>query len=269
MTTPEARPEAVAVTEEMVEAAARAILIADGNEMMRDDAVWSRKLKLHRDTADDLGSWYLAGSSYMVDAFRCARAALEAAAHVRSAQDHGGEANEMIGEVERLRARNVELENNRDRRLVELSGLLGQADAELALRDEALAAASARATKAMEALREIERGGPWGQCPYCGGHPHAKSCELATLLSDHPAPEPGVEAGEVRREQSARGMTDEQINVEMTLLQTTFDEMRDDAEFDGHSGSPGESLYERMDELETEQRRRALQTPADGGRDGR
>jgi hypothetical protein len=81
ITTPEVRPEAVVVTEAELTAAALAV---------------------HRQKYDGLVSWD-ADSGKRAVAWATARAALEAAAQVRSAQDHSGEANEMIGEVERLR----------------------------------------------------------------------------------------------------------------------------------------------------------------------
>ena len=58
---------------------------------------------------------------------------------------------------------------------------------------------------------------------------------------------------------AARNMTDEQIAAELKTLGDRWDEFRkrmveDD---EGYGGSPGEWMYERMSELETEQQRRA------------
>ena len=49
-------------------------------------------------------------------------------------------------------------------------------------------------------------------------------------------------------------LTDEEIKRELSDLAAKWDESRDDDE--GHAGSPGEWIVERMDELETEQKRR-------------
>ncbi len=49
-------------------------------------------------------------------------------------------------------------------------------------------------------------------------------------------------------------LTDEQIATELETLEREWDEFRADTE--GHSGSPGEWMVERMNELETEQKRR-------------
>ena len=67
--------------------------------------------------------------------------------------------------------------------------------------DTKLAAAEARAAKAVEVLRKSEP--DLRYCSVCDvglyqGESHTDDCALATLLSDHPAPEPGVDAGEVR-----------------------------------------------------------------------
>jgi hypothetical protein len=53
----------------------------------------------------------------------------------------------------------------------------------------------------VEVLRHVEWAENYGldaNCPVClkfRRNGHAPRCSLATLLSDHPAPEPGVEAG--------------------------------------------------------------------------
>ena len=121
---------------------------------------------------------FLHGDMPVAMATEYATAALEAAAQVRAAQDYGGEA-----EVNRLRA-------SRD----EWANLSRKHERQ---RD----AASARAAKAVEVLRKCEP--DLRYCSVCDvglyqGEPHTDDCSLATLLSDHPAPEPGVEAGEVR-----------------------------------------------------------------------
>jgi len=55
----------------------------------------------------------------------------------------------------------------------------------------------------------------------------------------------------------AKDMTDLDIARELDVLDTQVDELRSDLEESGGmSGSPGEWIYERMDELETEMRRR-------------
>lgn len=53
----------------------------------------------------------------------------------------------------------------------------------------------------------------------------------------------------------ASSLTDEQIARELQALGETWDASRADGE--GHGGSPGEWMFERMDELGTEQKRRA------------
>ncbi len=56
--------------------------------------------------------------------------------------------------------------------------------------------------------------------------------------------------------QLAQTMTVKQISDEMDVLEGKWRDLRDDPEFEGHSGSPGEWMIERMDELETELKRR-------------
>ena len=51
-------------------------------------------------------------------------------------------------------------------------------------------------------------------------------------------------------------MTDDQIAAEMKRLGDEFDDMHSDPDFEGHGGSPGEWMIERIDELKTERRRR-------------
>ena len=66
------------------------------------------------------------------------------------------------------------------------------------------------------------------------------------------------------REKSARRMTDDAIAAELARLGKEFDEFCDGLE--GMSGSPGEWMVERMDELETERRRRLISLDGDIGR---
>jgi hypothetical protein len=54
----------------------------------------------------------------------------------------------------------------------------------------------------------------------------------------------------------ATALTDDQISSELSSLETKWKASRSSDE-EGHGGSPGEWMVERMDELETEQRRRA------------
>jgi hypothetical protein len=65
---------------------------------------------------------------------------------------------------------------------------------------------------------------------------------------------------------SARRMTDEAIAAELVKLDREFTAMRTDPEFEGHGGSPGEWMVERMDELETEKARRLISLDGDIGR---
>lgn len=122
---------------------------------------------------------------------------LEAAALARAGQDHGGDVTEMIGEVEKRHAATLGLVDG-------YAGIIRELEAKLA-------AAEARAAKAVEVLRRFathveydspgdmpEPCGVW--CDICDREisidrmsGHAEDC----LLSDHPAPEPGVEVGEV------------------------------------------------------------------------
>jgi hypothetical protein len=63
----------------------------------------------------------------------------------------------------------------------------------------------------------------------------------------------------MRETKPASKMTDSQIAIELKKLEREWDDLRDDLEESGGmSGSPGEWLYERMNELETEQKRRQL-----------
>lgn len=59
----------------------------------------------------------------------------------------------------------------------------------------------------------------------------------------------------------ARHMKDEAIARELSRLEKKWAALRSGD--DGHGGSPGEWMVERMDELETEQRRRAAGGPID------
>lgn len=55
---------------------------------------------------------------------------------------------------------------------------------------------------------------------------------------------------------AAKRMTDAAIAAELESLGKRWDEFRADIDDEGMSGSPGEWMVERMDELETEQKRR-------------
>lgn len=57
----------------------------------------------------------------------------------------------------------------------------------------------------------------------------------------------------------AAKMSINQINAELAALDTQWDEFCQSC--DGMSGSPGEWMVERMDELETELRRRGASVP--------
>lgn len=60
-------------------------------------------------------------------------------------------------------------------------------------------------------------------------------------------------------------MADDDIAAELVLLGDRFAEYRDGIE-EGKSGSPGEWIIERIDELETERRRRIMGIDGDIGR---
>lgn len=55
----------------------------------------------------------------------------------------------------------------------------------------------------------------------------------------------------------AAQMTDEELTCELSLLEKRFKGLREDLD-EGHAGSPGEWMVERMCELETEQSRRGV-----------
>jgi hypothetical protein len=59
-------------------------------------------------------------------------------------------------------------------------------------------------------------------------------------------------------EKPARDMSDAELLAELSLARHRFEHYRDDDD-EGHSGSPGEWLYERIDELKTENERRINQ----------
>lgn len=59
---------------------------------------------------------------------------------------------------------------------------------------------------------------------------------------------------------TAAQMTDEQIVAEVQSLCARWDVLRA-ANSDGCGGSPGEWMFERLDELETEQKRRTALSP--------
>lgn len=56
--------------------------------------------------------------------------------------------------------------------------------------------------------------------------------------------------------QLAAALTVKQISDELDALEGKWRSLRDDPDFEGHGGSPGEWMVERMDELETEMKRR-------------
>lgn len=53
----------------------------------------------------------------------------------------------------------------------------------------------------------------------------------------------------------AAEMTDKEIETELEKLGDQWSDLRSDPDA-GHAGSPGEWMYERMDELETERKKR-------------
>ncbi len=56
--------------------------------------------------------------------------------------------------------------------------------------------------------------------------------------------------------QPARALTVKRISDELDVLEARLRDMHDNPDFDGHCGSPGEWMVERMDDLETELKRR-------------
>jgi hypothetical protein len=54
----------------------------------------------------------------------------------------------------------------------------------------------------------------------------------------------------------ASGLTDVEIAEDLNAFSRHFSEFRGGVKEEGMAGSPGEWMYERMNELETEQRRR-------------
>lgn len=58
---------------------------------------------------------------------------------------------------------------------------------------------------------------------------------------------------------SAKQMTETDIRAEIKQLRHQFNSMRDDPEFDGHGGSPGEWMDERIGELEHELKLRGVE----------
>lgn len=63
----------------------------------------------------------------------------------------------------------------------------------------------------------------------------------------------------------ARLMTDDELSAELERVGKQWDELRSDPELAG-GGSPGEWMVERMDEIETEKRRRVISLDGDIGR---
>jgi hypothetical protein len=60
----------------------------------------------------------------------------------------------------------------------------------------------------------------------------------------------------VANEAKTEYMTDAEIATELKSLGKRWDESRSRSDDEGHGGSPGEWMIERMGELEEEQRRR-------------
>jgi hypothetical protein len=54
----------------------------------------------------------------------------------------------------------------------------------------------------------------------------------------------------------AKALLDHEIAHEIRRIGKEWDDMFADPDFEGHSGSPGEWMVERLNELETEQERR-------------
>jgi hypothetical protein len=166
----------------------------------------------------------------------------------RAAQDHGGEANEMIGEVERRRAATMGLVDG-------YAGIIRGLETKLS-------AAEARAAKAVEVLRRVEE--ETDTCPCCGRwlkvdgksfQDHARGCIIEEFLSDNPAPDPGVEAGEVGA--AFCWAMDEIDRLSNRLC--------------GFAYPQGMAMLGREDQNEAYVAavyacRRSIQTPADGGR---
>lgn len=206
-------------------------------------------------------------------------AALEAAAQVRAGQDHGGGAvgpsyralvefyDAHVGtpcEEVRHRATVRELHRRaqkaegqiarggREYLLKRLASYIGRTSRQRKL----LAAAEARAAKAVEVLQKCR--------PYVAHHAGAISWggsvdlikQVDALLSDNPTSELGVEAGEVRRaalEEAAKIV--EQFGYLASLHQMPTATISDPAIM-----LLGNKVAEAI---------RALQPPADGGRDGK
>ncbi len=55
----------------------------------------------------------------------------------------------------------------------------------------------------------------------------------------------------------AKDLTDDQIRSEIERIGKLWDDMMSNPEFEGHGGSPGEWMIERLMELETARDRRA------------
>lgn len=54
----------------------------------------------------------------------------------------------------------------------------------------------------------------------------------------------------------AHVLTDEELDIQEKRIGTLWEDLRSDEEFDGHGGSPGEWMVERLDEIYTERRLR-------------
>lgn len=64
----------------------------------------------------------------------------------------------------------------------------------------------------------------------------------------------------------ARLMSDDDLKTELQSLGERWDSFRASVSDEGMAGSPGEWMTERMDEIETEQRRRLISLDGDIGR---
>lgn len=68
-------------------------------------------------------------------------------------------------------------------------------------------------------------------------------------------------------DKSARLMTDDELSTERKKLETQWDELQKDLEESGGmSGSPGEWIVERLDEINSERTRRVISLDGDIGR---
>lgn len=56
---------------------------------------------------------------------------------------------------------------------------------------------------------------------------------------------------------ASKGMTDDELAAELNRIGDRWDALRKSVADEGMAGSPGEGLWEWMNEIETEQKRRA------------